>query len=171
MNLVEALQQVPDFRSRRGRRYPLWMLLLLGVMSTLCGCCRYREMASFCEANREALVDHFGLRHQRLPVHVTFRNLFKGVDFEALCTVFGQWARQHVALEDGAWLSIDGKALRSTLSDYSEGHQIRLAGEPLCAPAAAGAASGAHGEQAAERDSSGAAVDRNPAPAGGGAHP
>jgi hypothetical protein len=32
INLLEALVQVPDFRALRGRRYPLWLILLLVIM-------------------------------------------------------------------------------------------------------------------------------------------
>ncbi|WP_334785045.1 hypothetical protein [Nostoc sp.] len=40
MNLVEQLQQVPDYRHIRGRRHELWLvllLILLGAMTFLLG--------------------------------------------------------------------------------------------------------------------------------------
>jgi hypothetical protein len=38
MTLIEALQTVPDYRAKRGRRYQLWVILLLIVLGTLNGC-------------------------------------------------------------------------------------------------------------------------------------
>ena len=47
VNLLEALTQVPDFRAARGRRYPLWLLLLLVIMGTLSDCLGYRARLRF----------------------------------------------------------------------------------------------------------------------------
>lgn len=46
-NLLEALTQVQDFRAPRGRRYPLWLLLLLVIMGTMSGCLGYRALEDF----------------------------------------------------------------------------------------------------------------------------
>lgn len=37
-SLIEALQGIEDYRAARGRRYPLWLMLLLVVMGTLSEC-------------------------------------------------------------------------------------------------------------------------------------
>ncbi len=37
-NLIQALQEIRDFRAAQGRRYPLWLILLLVVMGTISGC-------------------------------------------------------------------------------------------------------------------------------------
>ena len=45
--LTEALKQVPDFRSRHGRRYPMASMLSLGIAAMLCGYNTYSAMAEF----------------------------------------------------------------------------------------------------------------------------
>jgi hypothetical protein len=37
MNLIEALQTVPDYRQARGKRHPLWIILVFIVMGNLAG--------------------------------------------------------------------------------------------------------------------------------------
>ena len=41
VNLIQSLQEIKDFRTSRGRRYPLWLILLLVVMGTISGCRSY----------------------------------------------------------------------------------------------------------------------------------
>ncbi len=36
-SLIESLQEIRDFRAAQGRRYPLWLILLLIIMATLSG--------------------------------------------------------------------------------------------------------------------------------------
>jgi hypothetical protein len=33
MTLIEALQSIPDYRSARGKRHPLWVVLVMIVMN------------------------------------------------------------------------------------------------------------------------------------------
>ena len=83
MNLVESLQQIPDFRRKQGLRYPLLAVLLITIMSIMSGRCRYREIAAFAKANKKELLKFFHLKkRKRLPSHVTFREVLKGVNFD-----------------------------------------------------------------------------------------
>ncbi len=45
--LLEALKQVPDFRSKHGKRYRLESVLALGVAAILCGYNSYGAMAEW----------------------------------------------------------------------------------------------------------------------------
>ncbi|NES79419.1 MULTISPECIES: transposase family protein, partial [unclassified Okeania] len=47
MNLLQILAQLPDFRAARGRRYPLWLVLLLVIMGTMSGCFSYCALEDF----------------------------------------------------------------------------------------------------------------------------
>jgi hypothetical protein len=123
MTLIESLCQVPDFRRKQGRRYPLLVVLLITIMSIMSGRCRYREIAAFAKANQQELLRFFRLKRRRLPSHVTIRAVLKGVDFEEVLTAFNQWAEQSVTLAPDEWLAMDGKALASTVADYDSAYQ------------------------------------------------
>jgi hypothetical protein len=47
LNLLEELAQIPDPRSRRGRRHPLQAILGLTVLAMLTGCKSYTAIAQF----------------------------------------------------------------------------------------------------------------------------
>ena len=124
MTLIESLRQIPDFRRKQGRRYPLIAVLLMTIMSIMSGRCRYREMAAFAKANQEELLKFFRMKkRKRLPSHVTFREVLKGIDFDILLSAFNQWAEQYVQLEPDEWLALDGKALASTVSGQASSYQ------------------------------------------------
>jgi hypothetical protein len=123
MNLLEYLSHIPDFRRHVGRRYPLPAVLLVTIMSIISGRCRYREIATFADANKEALLAFFPRKRDRLPSHVTFREVLKGVNFDEVITAFEAWAVQYVSIEPGEWFAIDGKALASTVTDYDTSYQ------------------------------------------------
>ena len=124
MTLIESLQTIPDFRRKQGQRYPLIAVLLITIMSIMSGRCRYREIAAFAKANQKELLKFFHLqKRKRLPSHVTFREILKGVDFDDVRTAFNSWAGQYITIEDDEWLAMDGKALASTVTDATTSYQ------------------------------------------------
>lgn len=124
MSLIESLRQVPDFRRKQGRRYPLIAVLLMTIMSIMSGRCRYREIAAFAKANQKEFLKFFHMKkRKRLPSHVTFREVLKGVDFDDVINAFNQWAAQYVTVEPDEWFAMDGKALASTVTDQERSYQ------------------------------------------------
>jgi hypothetical protein len=124
MNLIEHLQQIPDFRRKQGLRYPLLAVLLMTIMSIMSGRCRYREIAAFAKANQKEFLRFFHLKkRKRLPSHVTVREVLKGINFDTVLTAFNDWAEQYVTLDEQEWMSMDGKALASTVTDYASSYQ------------------------------------------------
>jgi len=93
-------------------------------MSMMSGRCRYREMAAFAKANQKELLKFFHLQQRkRVPSQVTFREILKGVEFDAVLTAFNSWAEQYVTIDAEEWLAMDGKALASTVTDYETSYQ------------------------------------------------
>jgi hypothetical protein len=92
-------------------------------MSIMSGRCRYRDIAAFAKANQKDLLALFHLKRKRLASHVTFREILKGVDFEAVNAAFNVWAVQYVTIAPKEWMSIDGKAFASTVTDYDSSSQ------------------------------------------------
>ena len=90
MTLIEGVQTIPDFRRKQGERYPLVAIVLITIMHTMSGRCRYRELAAFAKANKKDLLKCFHVKRQRLAFHVTFREILKGVDVEAVNAAFNQ---------------------------------------------------------------------------------
>lgn len=121
--LVEYLAQVPDFRRREGLRYPLPALLVMITMAIMSGHYGYREIARFLKANRDELVAQLHLKRKQMPSHVTIRTVLMKLDFEALNEAFQHWAQTHLQIASGHWVSVDAKAIRSTVTDYNNAYQ------------------------------------------------
>lgn len=122
-NLIETLKQVEDFRSARGRRYPLWVVLLLVILGMMSQAQGYASLEAFAQRHKQALIAALGLSLKRLPSDSTFRLILQQLDYARLLDVFNQWARQHIEIEPGTALSIDGKAIAGTLVEHKASQQ------------------------------------------------
>ena len=70
-NLIQSLQNIRDFRAAQGRRYPLWLILLLVIMGTLSGCRGYQALEDFGVRHYQVLSEKLGLTVNRLPSDTT----------------------------------------------------------------------------------------------------
>lgn len=124
MNLIERLKQVPEFRAARGQRHALWLVLLLIILGAMMGYWGYRPLAEFVETYGEQLRRKLNLpQDTKLPSYSTFRRVMQQLDFQALATAFNDWAQTYSELEPGEWLAMDGKSIRSSVTDYSQAEQ------------------------------------------------
>ncbi|WP_008309409.1 transposase family protein [Leptolyngbya sp. PCC 6406] len=74
MTLIEQLKQIPDHRHLRGRRHPLWMLLILSLLGFLCGYRGYRPLADFAQQHEAQLRELHRLADaQPMPSYSTLR--------------------------------------------------------------------------------------------------
>ena len=113
-NLITSLQEIKDFRASRGRRYPLWLILLLIVMGTLSGCRSYYALEDFGARHYRAVSEQLGLEVTRLPSDTTFRRILQKLDFETLAQQFEQWASRTIDIQAGEWVAMDGKSIKGT---------------------------------------------------------
>jgi hypothetical protein len=113
--LVEVLRDVPDFRSRHGRRYELSSILALGCAALLCGYTSYGAMAAWGKNYGTELAQALGFKHGKTPSVGTLFTVFSKVDKVALETVLGRWAETLVCQLPGKKAaSVDGKTLRGS---------------------------------------------------------
>jgi hypothetical protein len=113
--LREVLSDVPDFRSRHGRRYDLGSILCLACVAMLCGYNSYGAMAEWSKNYGAALAERLGFPKGKTPSVGTLHTIFSRIDKVALERVLGTWAESIlVQLSGTAAISIDGKTLRSS---------------------------------------------------------
>jgi hypothetical protein len=117
--LYERLRQVKDHRHRRGVRYPLAEILLIGVLAKLAGQTSSRGMADWAKLRREESQQLFALRRATMPHFSTWsRILGRAADPEELERVLGQFFGRHlapVAHPGQRHLCLDGKTLKGTI--------------------------------------------------------
>lgn len=119
MSLVECLAEISDPRRAQGQRYGSVAILLIIIMGILRGQYGYREIGRFGKLNQSYLIDQFDFKNKKVPSHVTIRAFIMGADFVSIQKAFHKWTQDYVQIEEGEWISIDGKSIRSTVSDCS----------------------------------------------------
>lgn len=113
-NLIEELKKISDFRTKEGRRHPLWLVLLIVIMGTMSGYLGYRALGDFVTKHREALITILKLQKNRVPSYSTIRRVMMGIDFEEFLDIFNQWAITQLPNEHKRWLAVDGKTIRGS---------------------------------------------------------
>lgn len=115
MTLIAQLKQIPDLRHVRGRRHPLWIILLLSLLGFLCGYAGYRPLADFCHQHQSSIRSLLGLPDsQAMPSYSTFRRSFQSVAPQGWVDGFNAWAGSTRPKLETGLLSIDGKSIRCT---------------------------------------------------------
>jgi len=117
-SLEEALQAVPDHRSRLGTRYRLSGLLVFVCTGMLCGCQSLQALTKWGKRQEQALLRTMGLERDQAPGYGTLQRLVSELNVEAFeQAVFG-WAQAALkasgrgrALKE---LAVDGKVLRGS---------------------------------------------------------
>lgn len=123
MTLIEALQRIPDPRRGAGRRYPLWVFLLLILLGTMSGYRGYRGLSRFMARHQGHLAQRLGLPRAALPSYSTIRRLLLEVDFNAVAEAFNHWAKAAGLVQAGHDYAVDGKSLKNTVTDAHQAQQ------------------------------------------------
>jgi len=123
VNLIQSLQEIRDFRASQGKRYPLWLILLLVIMGTLSGCRGYQALEDFGMRHYQALSEKLGLTFNRLPSDTTFRRILYRLDFHLLAQQFRKWVSSTFDIEPDEWVAIDGKSIKGTVLEPQTAYQ------------------------------------------------
>lgn len=124
--LYEALAEVPDFRSRQGRRHPLPAVLALACAATLAGCRSYSAIAEWGRLHGAELAGALGFKRSKTPSVGTLFTIFSQIDREALERVLSDWSEKVVVALPARTgeiegVSIDGKELRGSAKQGATG--------------------------------------------------
>jgi hypothetical protein len=138
--LLDALAEVPDPRSRHGRRHPLLAMLGLTVLAMLRGYRGPTAIAQFGRDHGVGLAHALGFRRGKTPAPSCFCELFSRLDAPAFEAALSRWvvSRLPPAEEaDQQPVSLDGKTLRGSrdgetpaqhlVAAYAHQHQAVLA--------------------------------------------
>jgi type VI protein secretion system component VasF len=78
MTLITQLKTIADPRNKRGQRYPLWLVLFVALLGSLCG---YRPLEQFGQKHHATLCELLALDPSTtvLPSYSTFRRVSQTV--------------------------------------------------------------------------------------------
>lgn len=108
------MAQLEDNRIAKGKRHQFHATLIMILLGVSCGHHGYRPLHRFMVANLDFFVKIFNLRHG-IPSHVTIRSIIQKLDKDKTILAFNKWANEIDFLKAGDRVSLDGKALCSTM--------------------------------------------------------
>jgi predicted transposase YbfD/YdcC len=124
--LIEVLAEIPDVRSRRGKRHPLSAILAMACCAMLCGYRSYSAIAEWGRNYGTSIVHALGFTH-RTPCAATLHTVFRHVDRDDLEERLGTWAESVVVSTPAASaagevaVALDGKTLRGSQKQGAPG--------------------------------------------------
>jgi hypothetical protein len=139
-SLIEFLTEVPDPRSRHGRRHPLAAILALIVLAMLRGCKGPVAIAQFGRDYGVALAHALGFTRGKTPAASCLSTLLQRLDpvqFEAVLSRWIQSRTPDAATPDGTSATqkesifFDGKTLRGSRDGEVPGQHLVAAYAPL----------------------------------------
>lgn len=117
--LVSVLAEIPDPRSRQGRRHPLAAVLTLACVAMLCGYQSYGAIAEWARHYGRHWARAVGLTHPTSPCAATLHTILRTLDRTQMEAVLGAWAEEVLAAlppvaNELEGVALDGKTLRGS---------------------------------------------------------
>src|ERR1035437_5130523 len=125
LSLMQAFSEVPDPRSRLGRRHPLPAVLALLSVAVMCGCRSVYAALQWGRDQGQDMAEELGLAKHGIPTDGMMSNLLRKLNVAAYETALQKWAAawpEHLAAEASGIpevVPIDGKSLRG-----ARGHAV-----------------------------------------------
>lgn len=128
LSLLEALADVPDPRSRHGRRHPLLAVLSLTVLAMLRGCKGPTAISQFGRDHGVALAHALGFLRGKTPAPSCLSDLYSALDPVAFEAALSRWIASRTSAPAGGSdpqaVSFDGKTLRGSRDGEAPGHHL-----------------------------------------------
>src|SRR5208282_1151857 len=118
--LFEALQSIPDRRTKNGTRFPLAAILAIAIAAMLSGANDLRAIFRWGRRLSPKALQALGVdkKRKKAPCHATYHYVFKSLPACELASALGCLVQG----EDGlGHIAIDGKRLRGSQAGTSPG--------------------------------------------------
>ncbi len=103
--------QIPDFRRSHKQLYDLESILLIGIISVICGAETWNQMEDYAHA-KEGFLRSFLDLPNGIPSHDTFNRVFSNIDSNKFEGCFIEWVNQLAQLNPKEVIAIDGKTIK-----------------------------------------------------------
>jgi|SRR5438128_1679001 len=133
LSLVDALDAVPDPRSRKGRQHPLTAILSLTVVATLAGMKSLEAIAQFGRDHGLPLAHALGFTRGRTPHKSCLSKLFRRLDVAALEEALARWILGRIQHHGWDAIAVDGKTARGSADGDIPGVHLLAAYVPAAA--------------------------------------
>ena len=117
--------EITEPRKSRGCLHKLRNIMIIGVLSVICGADDFTEMEEFGKSKASFLKDYLELKHGT-PSHDTFGRVFSMINPEEFRKCFIAWVKDLCGNMKGDIVNIDGKALRRSFDTEAEKSMIYM---------------------------------------------
>ena len=114
-NLKDIFGQIEDHRSHINQRHNLVDILLIGVISVLCGAETWEQMVVYAKS-KECFLKKFLELPNGIPSKDTINRAFSAIDSDKFESCFIDWVNSIADLSKGQVIAIDGKTIRGAKS-------------------------------------------------------
>lgn len=123
--LLGLLKTLKDPRRDQGKVHSLEMIMTIALMSIMSGYTSIRSMSIFAETHKKDLFKLFKLKgkKRKVPSEKTIWRALTRVDFKNFTNIFYNWSKSRINIKKGEWLSLDGKAIRGTVTNSQNSMQ------------------------------------------------
>jgi predicted transposase YbfD/YdcC len=127
-SLFNRIQNLPDLRKPRGKRYSLTTVLIIILLAKLCGEHHFLGIAEWAQHRAAWLAEVLQLNRTQMPHHSTYRRILAdGVNAEELEQMSSEFLAGKKYFGKRVLLAMDGKVLRGTLDDQHQGTYLLAA--------------------------------------------
>ncbi|WP_456377044.1 ISAs1 family transposase [Lutibacter sp.] len=110
-DLISIFSQLEDPRSHINKLHNLIDILLIGIISVICGAETWKQMVEFAKSKEEFLRTFLELPNG-IPSEDTINRVFTAIDSNQLEQCFIQWVSSIADLSSGQVIAVDGKTIR-----------------------------------------------------------
>lgn len=129
-NLMSIFGQIDDPRSHINQLHNLEDILLIGMISVICGAETWEHMVRFAKS-KEAFLKTFLELPNGIPSKDTINRTFSAIDSAQFEACFIEWVNSIVDLSKGQVIAIDGKTIRGAKS-YGKKSPIHMVSAWAC---------------------------------------
>lgn len=122
-SLLDKLEKLTDKRRSEGKRHKISTVVMISIMAMISQIYTLRGIETFIKRHKEELIQHLNIEKKRLPSFYVIRTVLQQIDFNELTTLIKEWIIENNLLNEKEWISIDGKCIKSTLTNYNSSEQ------------------------------------------------
>lgn len=113
--IISIFGNVEDPRSHINQLHDLVDILLIGILSVICGAETWKQMTEFANSKEKFLRNFLNLKNG-IPSEDTINRVFSSIDSNQFENCFMEWVNSISELSKGQVIAIDGKNLRGAKS-------------------------------------------------------
>lgn len=122
-SLIDKLEKLTDKRRAEGKRHKISTVVIISIMAIVSQIYSLRGIESFIRRHRPRLIELLKIGKNGLPSFYVIRTVLQQIDFDELAKILYEWLTEQKLLDQKDWISIDGKSIKSTFSDYNSVNQ------------------------------------------------